>query len=198
MPTILVALGNADINFMTCEVLRAYLNCKTIDAESGDECLRAAEENEVDVVVLCTRLFARDGLEVYKALKKGEKTASIPVILVASNVNEIRNGMLGLETGADDYLVQPVDNLDLVARVRLMVRLKRLMDLTAGSAEPVSRLTPREAHRLRSPLNSIIGMAELLQKPFYGELSERQREFAQIIANSGRQLLGYINELVEH
>jgi len=42
-----------------------------------------------------------------------------------------------------------------------------------------------------------MGLAELVQKPFYGDLTEKQRYFVQIIAESGRQLFGLINEL-EH
>jgi signal transduction histidine kinase len=51
------------------------------------------------------------------------------------------------------------------------------------------------AHNLRSPLNSIMGMAELIQRPFYGTLNEKQKEFARTISKSSQQLLRRIDEL---
>jgi len=53
------------------------------------------------------------------------------------------------------------------------------------------------AHDLRLPLNSIMGMAELIQKQFYGTLNEKHKEFILTISKSSQQLLDRINELVD-
>ncbi len=195
MATIMVVDGNEDVSFIISEVLKSYLNARVIAVGDGAECLDLVERELPDVVILNGLMSGMDGFEVCKRIKKNEKTGGIPVILMVSGAGDNKSKMRALELGADDYLVQPIDNLELVMRVNAMLKLKRLTQGKAIVAE--SRLTPKIAHQLRSPLNSIIGMAELLQKPFYGELNEKQREFAQIIAGSGNRLLEMINKLAE-
>jgi signal transduction histidine kinase len=69
------------------------------------------------------------------------------------------------------------------------------VDETAQNGCTQSHLTPQAAHGLRSPLNSIIGMAQLIQKSFFGELNEKQIELAKVIVRSGYQLLDAIDKL---
>lgn len=197
MPTILVVEDDKDISFMICETLRSYIGCRVISAGDGEECLKTVKKEPPDVILLDIHMPKMDGFEVCSILKDDEQTRHIPIVFLTSTAYDLKSKIRGLEMGADDYIVQSVDNLELITRVKVMLRIKRLID-RAGETGISGPLLPAEmAHSLRSPLNSIVGMAELIQKPFYGTLNEKQKEFAKIISKNSQQLIELINELVD-
>lgn len=200
MSTILVVEDNKDVSFVICEILRSHIGCRIISAENGEECLKMVKKEPPDVILLDIHMPKMDGFEVCTILKEDEQTKHIPIIFLTATVADLKSRIRGLEIGADDYIVQPVDDLELITRIKVMLRIKQLIDRTlidptgdTGISGPL--LSAEMAHNLRSPLNSIIGMAELIQKPFYGTLNEKQKEFSQIISRSSQQLLKMINEL---
>lgn len=194
---VLVVEDNKDVSLMICDILKYHIGCEILTAYNGKECLSVAKEKAPDVILLDIHMPKMDGFEVCKILKEDEQTKRIPIIFLTASVDDIKSKVKGLELGADDYLVQPIDNLELITRVKVMLRMKRLID-EGGAADSLShQLPPETAHKLRSPLNSIIGMADLIQKPFYGTLSKKQKEFVQIISESGQELLKRINELAD-
>lgn len=194
---ILVVEDNKDVSLMICDILKYHIGCEVMKAYNGEECLNSVKEKAPDVILLDIHMPEMDGFQVCKILKEDEQTKHIPIIFLTASVNDIKSRIKGLELGADDYLVQPIDNLELITRVKVMLRIKRHID-QAGTVNTLNlQLSPEIAHELRSPLNSIIGMADLIQKPFYGTLTEKQKEFARIISNSGQELLNRINELAD-
>ncbi len=195
MSTILVVEDNKDISFVICETLTSYIGCRIISAGDGEECLKIVKKELPDVILLDIHMPKMDGFEVCSILKANEQTKHIPIIFLTATASDLKSRIRGLEIGADDYIVQPVDNLELITRVKAMLRIKRLID-TAREAGISDRplLSAKMAHDLRSPLNAIMGMAELIQRPFYGTLNEKQKEFILTISKSSQQLLELINE----
>ncbi len=194
---VLVVEDNKDVSHMICDILKYHIGCEVLTAYNGEECLGVVKEKAPDVILLDIHMPKMDGFQVCKILKEDERTKRIPIIFLTASVDDIKSKIKGLELGADDYLVQPIDNLELITRVKVMLRIKQHID-QAGTANTLNpQLSPKIAHDLRSPLNSIIGMADLIQKPFYGSLTEKQKEFAQIISNSGQELLKQIKELAD-
>ncbi|HUV50707.1 MAG TPA: response regulator [Anaerolineae bacterium] len=194
-PTILVVEDNKDISFLICEILRSYIGCRVISAGDGEECLKIVKKEPPDVILLDIYMPGMDGFEVCKILKEDEQTNHIPIIFLTATASDLKSKIRGLEIGADDYIVQPVDNLEMVTRVKSMLRIKQLIDRGGGSGISGPLLSTKTAHDLRSPLTSIIGTADLIQNPFYGALNEKQQEFARTILKSSQQLLKMINEL---
>ena len=197
MAKVLVVEDDKDVSFMICETIRHRIGCQVIAAGDGIECLRMAKEELPDVILLDIHMPGMDGFEVCSVLKGDEETRFIPIIFLTATAYDLKSKIRGLEIGADDYLVQPVDDLELLTRVKVMLRIKQLIDRAGKRDASGIQLPAKTAHALRAPLNSIIGMADLIQKPFYGELTEKQKEFAQIISKSGHNLLKVINELSE-
>jgi len=90
-------------------------------AGSGREALASAFDNPPDLVILDIMLPEMDGLEVCRRLRSSDKTASTPVMILSARKEEI-DKVLGLELGADDYMVKPFSVRELVARVRAILR----------------------------------------------------------------------------
>ena len=107
-------------------MLCAYLHAKgysTIEANDGLKALELAGKNIPDLVMLDINMPQMTGLEVCKELKQKEETKLIPIILVTAN-SSTEDIVSGFEVGADDYLIKPYNYMEMLARVRSMLRIK--------------------------------------------------------------------------
>jgi putative two-component system response regulator len=104
-------------------------------ASNGDEALDLIAREQPDLVLMDVMMPGRDGFETCRALKQSASTRLIPVVLVTS-LSDSRDKVRGLEAGADDFLTKPVNSIELRARVRSLLRLKRYTD-DLESAEAV-------------------------------------------------------------
>ena len=96
-------------------------------APDGLEALRLAECWQPDLILLDVMMPHLDGYETCRRLKANPRTLHIPVVMVTA-LGEPSERVLGLEAGADDFMTKPVEFDTLMARVRSLVRLKRLLD----------------------------------------------------------------------
>jgi len=96
---------------------------KVLEAYDGIRALEIIKKELPDLIILDIMLPGMSGLEVCKHLRNNEKTAEIPIIMLSARGEEV-DKILGLELGADDYMVKPFSPRELVARVK--ARLRRL------------------------------------------------------------------------
>jgi two-component system phosphate regulon response regulator PhoB len=94
---------------------------ETVVAQDGAEGLRKAQTLLPDVVLLDVMLPGLDGLEVCKALKAGDRTRDVPVVMITAKSEE-SDQLLGLNLGADDYVTKPFSNKVLLAKVKAILR----------------------------------------------------------------------------
>ncbi len=98
---------------------RAGFRCRT--AASGSQALAEARRQRPDLVVLDLLLPEVDGLEVCRRLREDPATAALPIIMLTARADEV-DRVVGLELGADDYIVKPFSPKELVARARAVLR----------------------------------------------------------------------------
>lgn len=100
-------------------------------ASDGVEALAKVESFAPDVVLLDYMMPNMNGIEALRRLREDERFRSLPVILVTAKGSQ-DDKVRGLDAGADDYVVKPFDSFELLARVRSMMRIKRLHDSLEG------------------------------------------------------------------
>jgi DNA-binding response OmpR family regulator len=109
-----------------CQMLSLVLapdGYETETAVSGRRALEAVREHQPDLILLDVSMPDMDGYEVVSKLKSDPKTASIPIIMVSALAGRGAR-MIGLDSGAEDFLSKPVDTAELSLKVRNLLRLR--------------------------------------------------------------------------
>ena len=127
----------------------------TVTAESGEEALEIVQKEKVDLILMDAMMPGIDGFEACSRLKRNSETYHIPVIMVTA-LEETKDRIRGLEAGADDFITKPIDDFNLMARVRSLLRLKMVTDQLlshSGHAVPdcrpmLEKIENRQGHIL--------------------------------------------------
>src|SRR5690606_6611521 len=116
---------------------------EVIEAITGEDAIRLAESEPFDVVILELMLPRVDAMAVGRAIRRGRINADVPILMLTARREE-SDKVLGLESGADDYLTKPFGVRELVARARALLRRPR-----AGAQRLDTHAAPILAGRLR-------------------------------------------------
>ncbi len=137
-PLILVVDDDPD-NREIVELRLKSQNYEVATAGDGLEGLERARALTPDVIILDVMMPRMDGIEALKALKADESLPFMPVIMLTAK-GDLKNVVEGLDNGADDYLVKPIEQSALLARVRAMLRMKALQSKVQEQATELARL----------------------------------------------------------
>ena len=127
MATILIVDDQPD-NLYVLERLLKSQGYQVLQADRGQRALQIAQHDKPDLILLDVMMPGMDGFEVVQRLREDPVTHAIPVILLTANAPDQRLKIQGLNLGADEYLTQPVNNSELLARIRVLLRTKQAQD----------------------------------------------------------------------
>ncbi|MCP4592025.1 MAG: response regulator [bacterium] len=171
------------------------------DGKSGIELLRS---EDVDVVVLDLVMPGMSGVEVLREMKADDELRLISVLMLTATSD--RDELVAcLDLGADDYIVKPWEARELLARLRVMVRLKHALDAAVTArraAEEAARaksdFLANMSHEIRTPMTAILGFAEvLLERGDLEHVPAQWTQAAETIKRNGEFLLRIINDVLD-
>ncbi len=122
----------ANVKMLEARLLAEYFD--VITAENGFAALELCEKTQVDLILLDIMMPGIDGFTVCERLKASPRTAHIPVVMVTA-LDQPSDRVRGLKSGADDFLTKPVNDMQLMSRVKSLLRLKALSDELRVRAE---------------------------------------------------------------
>ena len=135
----------ANVKLLEARLQAEYF--QVVTALNGPDALAICAEGGIDLILLDIMMPGMDGFEVCAKLKANPATVHIPVVIVTA-LDQPSDRIRGLEAGADDFLTKPVKDIQLMSRVKSLVRLKTLTDEL----------------RLRAETTRSIGIDELLNE----------------------------------
>ncbi len=139
---------------MAIRELLETLPAMVMEATSGEEALRIVRADRPDLVLLDIKMPGLDGFQVAEALKKDPATSAIPIVFLSA-LGSSKEKVRGLELGAEDYLTKPINKIELLTRIRAVLKLKHEMDSSKKIARQLEEahlhLQPRQ-QRQRSGL----------------------------------------------
>jgi len=101
---------------------------------SGEQAIILSQEHEFDLITVSLNMEQEDGLRLVSHLRSNERTRSVPILMVGME-EDMKRIAQGLEIGAHDYILRPVDRNELLARVRTQVRRKRYQERLRSNYE---------------------------------------------------------------
>ena len=143
--SILVVEDDTDILRLLAYHLRAA-GYEVLSCEEGYSALATARQRLPDLVVLDLMIPGLDGFEVCKELKRSPETRNIPVIMLTARGEEV-DRIVGLELGADDYVVKPFSPRELMLRVRAILRRSTVEPAAESFWEDEGLRIDFEAHK---------------------------------------------------
>ncbi|MBN1350253.1 diguanylate cyclase [candidate division KSB1 bacterium] len=162
----ILVVDDVPINIKLQKTYLSAVGYEVIDAKDGLEALLKARKEKPDLILLDVMMPKMNGFQVCQKLKNGDNQF-IPIIMVTA-LNEIEDKIKGIEAGADDFICKPFNKLELLARVKSLLRIKHLHDKLE---EKVKEL--EEAHKQLRKLAITDGLTGLYNfRYFKDQLSQ--------------------------
>jgi two-component system cell cycle sensor histidine kinase PleC len=135
VPTILIVDNQANNLGMLERLLRSW-GYEVMQAQDSVTALQIAEQRQPDLVLLDILTPEMDGLGVIRSLRRSPVTSSLPVMVLTANAPDEQHKIRGLNLGADEYLTKPINDNELRARIRALLRTRQAQDeLVARNAQ---------------------------------------------------------------
>ncbi len=171
MKRILTIDDNQD-NLVTVKALlkHAIPDCEVIAASSGEEGLQKAIIEKPDTILLDIHMPGMDGFETCRELKQIRETAHIPVIMLTAIRTDSSSRVRALDLGADAFLTKPIEESELAAQVKAMLRIKQAEDRLRNEKQDLEKLVEQRVNELR------IANAQLVMEMEERQLAQRELE----------------------
>jgi signal transduction histidine kinase len=212
-------------NHRVYERVLASLDLHIVKALSGQKALQIAHQQDFFLILMDVQMPNMDGFETASLVLGHPKTKHIPVIFVTAFARGEVFEFKGYESGAVDYLTKPINDEILRSKVAVFLQLweqRRTLDASYRQMEQLNQVlteTSKElqeakdvaeaatqaksdflshmSHELRSPLNSILVMSEILSNKKLEDLHQQDLGLISTINSSGQVLLSLINDILD-
>jgi PAS domain S-box-containing protein len=178
----ILAIDDNKDNLVTISALLNNLldDCEVITALSGKEGIEKAKSEQPDTIILDIKMPEMDGFEACRILKNDDTTGHIPIILLTAIKTDVDSRITGLELGADAFLTKPIDETELIAQVKVMLRIKKTEDLLRKEKDLLEEMVDERTHEL------LESQADLIkERDFVNSLNDASPAFYVAVNEDG-------------
>jgi len=177
-PSRILIVDDNPTNVKVLQIRLAAEGYEVLTAADGEEGLAAARQHTPDLILLDVMMPKLDGFEVCRRLRADAAFPFTPIIMVTAMADS-KDVIAGLEAGGDEYLTKPVDHAALAARVRSMLRIKRLHDTVETLAAEVKEWNASLERRVAAQVGELERVGRL--RRFFSP------QLAELIVNGGAE-----------
>ncbi len=183
---------------------------EVVTAMDGIQAIEKVERDPPDIILLDIMLPRLDGFQVCERLKKNRRTFYIPIVMITA-LKELKDKIRALEAGADDFISKPFDSVELLARVKSLLRLKLYYDELIRRNKELEKqkqileredllkkeLTNLIVHDMKNPLFVIQGNLQMMHMQKHTGGTEPDEKYTKRIERSSRSLLRMVLNLLD-
>ncbi len=198
----ILCVDDEPLNLSLLEAMLSPRGYDVVQASNGQDALEMIRTERIDICLLDVMMPEMDGFEVCRRIKSDKEHGDIPVIMITA-LTDRENRIRSIEAEAEDFISKPFDAVEVLARIKMLLSVKVLNDQlkNAVSVAEKANLAKSEflssmSHELRSPLNAILGFAQLMETDSPSPTSNQKESIIQIL-RAGWHLLTLINEILD-
>jgi two-component system, sensor histidine kinase and response regulator len=192
----ILAVDDSPDNLLLLETLLDDVDEYTLTCvDGGQQALTAIEKSPPDLILLDVMMPVMDGYEVTRQIRSHPQLPFIPILLLTAHQQS--SVVVGLDSGADDFICKPFQLSELMARIRALLRLKHSIDEQQKMLRQRDDFVARMTHDLRTPLIAATRMLEFCLQGSCGQsLAELTPAISNVVENNN-SLLQMVNTLLE-
>ncbi|KPA17440.1 response regulator receiver sensor signal transduction histidine kinase [Candidatus Magnetomorum sp. HK-1] len=160
-------------------------NCQY--ADNGEKAIEIFHIFVPDIIILDIMLPGIDGYEVCQKIRQDPKHKFVKIIMVSGKAM-LDERLKGYDSGADDYIIKPFEQEELLAKIKVFSRLKYVEEIENSQANLLTLLS----HETKTPMSGIMGAVELLMSE---DLDPNHIDLLSIVHESTKQLLNFIEKI---
>jgi len=141
---------NPDNLFALGQLIAAEMpDAEIVTAAAADEAVRLAREKPIDMALIDVRMPQTSGIDLCRQLRADPAVPRFPILLLTAFESDAALRTSGMDAGAEDFLTKPIDRVELIARVRVMLRIKRTEDQLRALNADLETLVASRTQALR-------------------------------------------------
>jgi DNA-binding response OmpR family regulator len=193
---VLIVEDEKDTRFIL-EKLLSRNNYETATAVNGEEALEILKTFSPKVVLADWTMPVLDGLALCNILKNDENNKLIYFIILTAR-SSLKDRIMGLDVGADDFLVKPVENQELLARIRSGIRIYNLQSelRSIEHSKAVVEMACTIGHKINNPLSSLVLSVKNIENEIAKEEKSKYQEDFSSVNESIERIKKFVNELI--
>ena len=168
MPKILAIDDNSD-NLISLKAIMedSFPGSIVFTAINGSKGIELAIANNPDVILLDVIMPGMDGFEVCRLLKSDERVSDIPVVFLTALKGDRENRIKALDIGAEGFISKPIEETELIAQIRAMVKIKAASEQKRGEKLRLENLVKERTNELLQSQAQLKGIFENLQDAYF-------------------------------
>ena len=164
---VILCVDDEEENLMLLEAMLANNDFQLVCASSGTDALQKIKSQPIDLVISDITMPGMDGIDLCRKVKEDPKFRDIPIIMVtglASRQDRVR----GIEVGVEDYFTKPFNRIELLARIKILLKVKKLSDERRRAEEALQKAHDELDYQVKLRTAELAKANEMLQADIAG------------------------------